>query len=75
LTAPEKPARNSKKSSYHTYNIVEDDVRLRFDPSRFEIERENYPVRPRILYYSINLKDGNEEAEKLLRDLGFKVIS
>ncbi|MBS1231526.1 MAG: 4-phosphoerythronate dehydrogenase [Bacteroidetes bacterium] len=64
-----------RKAVNHTYNIVEDDVRLRFDPSRFEIERENYPVRREFSYYSINLKDGNEEAEKLLRDLGFKVIS
>jgi erythronate-4-phosphate dehydrogenase len=64
-----------RKAVNHTYNIVEDDVRLRFDPSRFEKERENYPVRREFSYYSINLKDGNEEAEKLLRDLGFKVIS
>jgi len=64
-----------RKAVNHTYNIVEDDVRLRFDPSRFEIERENYPVRREFSYYSITLKDGNEEAEKLLRDLGFKVIS
>ncbi len=64
-----------RKAVNHTYNIVEDDVRLRFDPSRFEKERENYPVRREFSYYSINLNDGNEEAEKLLRDLGFKVIS
>ena len=50
-----------KKAVIHSYNIVEDDIRLRFDPSLFEKERENYPVRREFSYYTINLKDGNEE--------------
>jgi erythronate-4-phosphate dehydrogenase len=62
-----------RKAVIHTYNIVEDDVRLRFDPSLFEKERENYPVRREFSYYTVSLKDGNEEIEKLLADLGFKV--
>jgi erythronate-4-phosphate dehydrogenase len=62
-----------RKVVMHTYNIVEDDIRLRFDPSLFEKERENYPVRREFSYYTINLKDGNQEIEKLLKDLGFKV--
>jgi hypothetical protein len=57
----------------HTYNIVEDDIRLRFDPSRFEKERENYPVRREFSFYTINLTDGNEEIKNLLENLGFKV--
>jgi erythronate-4-phosphate dehydrogenase len=62
-----------RKVVMHTYNIVEDDIMLRFDPSLFEKERENYPVRREFSYYTINLKDGNQEIEKLLKDLGFKV--
>jgi erythronate-4-phosphate dehydrogenase len=62
-----------RKAVFHTYNIVEDDVRLRFDPSRFETERENYPVRREFSYYTIKLRDGNEEIKKLLQHLGFKV--
>ena len=62
-----------RKAVIHSYNIVEDDIRLRFDPSLFEKERENYPLRREFSYYTINLKDGNEEVEKLLKDLGFKV--
>lgn len=62
-----------RKAVLHTYNIVEDDVRLRFDPSRFEKERENYPVRREFSYYTISLKDGNEEIKNLLKDLGFKI--
>jgi len=62
-----------RKAVFHTYNIVEDDVRLRFDPSRFEKERENYPVRREFSFYTIKLKDGNKEISKLLLKLGFKV--
>ena len=62
-----------RKAVFHTYNIVEDDVRLRFDPSRFEKEREKYPVRREFSFYTIKLMDGNKEITKLLKDLGFKV--
>jgi erythronate-4-phosphate dehydrogenase len=62
-----------RKAVFHSYNIVEDDVRLRFDPSRFEKERENYPVRREFSFYTIKLKDGNKGITKLLKDLGFKV--
>ncbi len=62
-----------RKAVLHTYNIVEDDIRLRFDPSRFEKERENYPVRREFNSFTIELKDGNEEIAQLLKSLGFKV--
>jgi erythronate-4-phosphate dehydrogenase len=62
-----------RRAVFHTYNIVEDDIRLRFDPSRFEKERENYPVRREFSCYTIDLKDGNEEITKLLKSLGFKI--
>lgn len=62
-----------RKAILHTYNIVEDDVRLRFDPSRFEKARESYPVRREFSFYTIMLKDGNDEIKILLRNLGFKI--
>ncbi len=62
-----------RRAVFHTYNIIEDDIRLRFDPTRFEKERENYPVRREFSSYTIDLKDGNEEITKLLKSLGFKV--
>jgi erythronate-4-phosphate dehydrogenase len=64
-----------RKAVNHTYNILEDDVRLRFDPSRFETERENYPLRREFPCYSIELKDGNEEVIRILKSLGFVVNS
>lgn len=62
-----------RKAVFHTYNIVEDDISLRFDPSRFEKARENYPVRREFASFTIELKDGNEEITQLLKSLGFKV--
>ncbi|MDX9945759.1 MAG: 4-phosphoerythronate dehydrogenase PdxB [Bacteroidales bacterium] len=58
----------------HSYNIMADDVRLRFDPSRFEKERENYPLRREFPSYSIELRDGTEEARALISSLGFRLI-
>jgi len=62
-----------RKAVLHTYNIVEDDIRLRFDPTRFEKERENYPVRREFNAYTVELRDGNDEISQLLQSLGFKV--
>ena len=64
-----------RRAVFHSYNIVEDDIRLRFDPTRFEKERENYPVRREFSYFTIDIKDGNEEISKLLKSLGFKVTN
>ncbi|HOW09347.1 MAG TPA: 4-phosphoerythronate dehydrogenase [Bacteroidales bacterium] len=65
----------ARRAVFHSYNIIEDDVRLRFDPSRFEKERENYPVRREFPYYTINLRGAGEETVMLLKKLGFKVTS
>jgi erythronate-4-phosphate dehydrogenase len=64
-----------RKAVFHSYNIVEDDIRLRFDPSHFEKERENYPVRREFPSFTINLKDGTPEIETKLKELGFKVVN
>jgi erythronate-4-phosphate dehydrogenase len=62
-----------RKAVFHTYNIIEDDVKLRFDPSLFEKIRGNYPVRREFPVYTVALKEGNIIAERQLKDLGFKV--
>jgi erythronate-4-phosphate dehydrogenase len=62
------------KAISHSYNIMADDVRLRFDPSRFEKERENYPLRREFPSYSIELRDETEEAKALISSLGFRLI-
>jgi len=40
---------------FHTYNIIEDDVKLRFDPSLFEKIRGNYPIRREFPAYTVSL--------------------
>ncbi len=62
-----------RKAVFHTYNIVEDDIKLRFDPSHFEKLRENYPVRREFTSYTVTLKEGSPDIEKKLKELGFKV--
>jgi erythronate-4-phosphate dehydrogenase len=62
-----------RRAVFHSYNILEDDVKLRFDPSRFESLRENYPVRREFSSYTIHLKECPGDVEKTLKGLGFKV--
>jgi erythronate-4-phosphate dehydrogenase len=57
----------------HTYNIAEDDLRLRFSPSDFEIQRGNYPLRREFPAYTVRLSGGNGEISKTLKKLGFRV--
>jgi erythronate-4-phosphate dehydrogenase len=62
-----------KKAVLHSYNIMEDDIKLRFDPSHFEKIREEYPVRREFNAYSVKLNGGSQNAVRMLTDLGFIV--
>lgn len=62
-----------RKAVFHTYNILQDDVRLRFDPARFEMERSNYPLRREFQAYTVDLNGGSSKARKMLEELGFKI--
>jgi erythronate-4-phosphate dehydrogenase len=57
----------------HTYNISEDDIKLRFSPSDFEKFRGEYPVRREFSSYRINLDGGTKTIQKILENLGFVV--
>jgi erythronate-4-phosphate dehydrogenase len=63
-----------RRAVIHSYNIDEDDVRLRFDPSRFEKVREEYPLRREFPAYSVKLRGGSAEVREKLKELGFKVV-
>jgi erythronate-4-phosphate dehydrogenase len=63
-----------RKAVSYTYNIVEDDVKLRFDPSRFERLRETYPLRREFGSYTIKLKNYPVDAYSILKELGFRLI-
>jgi erythronate-4-phosphate dehydrogenase len=58
----------------HTYNISEDDLRLRFSPADFEKQRGEYPLRREFTAYKVNLINSNEQVMKLLNNLGFNSI-
>jgi erythronate-4-phosphate dehydrogenase len=57
-----------------TYNISEDDIKLRFSPSDFEKQRGEYPVRREFPSFIINLTGGTKKIQKILEDLGFRVV-
>jgi erythronate-4-phosphate dehydrogenase len=63
-----------REAVYHTYDISEDDERLRFKPSEFEKQRGDYPMRREFTSYKVKLTGGTEQVRKMLVDLGFKVV-
>jgi erythronate-4-phosphate dehydrogenase len=56
-----------------TYNISEDDLRLRFSPTDFERHRGEYPLRREFQAYKVNLMNGNKATTGLLKKLGFNI--
>lgn len=63
------------KAILHTYDIREDDARLRKNPSDFEKQRGDYPVRREFTAYTIRAVNvANELLTKLCR-MGFKCIN
>jgi erythronate-4-phosphate dehydrogenase len=63
-----------REAVFHTYNISEDDIKLRFSPHDFEKQREDYPVRREFPAYTIKLKGGTKKVQKMLEDIGFKIV-
>jgi len=57
----------------HTYNVRNDDLRLRNEPEQFEYLRGVYPPRREFFKYDITLKNGGEETKEKLKALGFNV--
>ena len=55
-----------------TYDILNDDKTLRDSVQTFEKQRGNYPIRREFPYYSLELRNCNQEIEKKLSDLDFK---
>ncbi|MCD4744721.1 MAG: 4-phosphoerythronate dehydrogenase [Bacteroidales bacterium] len=57
-----------------TYNIQEDDNRLRNSPETFEKQRDNYTLRREFPAYSVELINNTKEILHLLKRLGFKIL-
>jgi erythronate-4-phosphate dehydrogenase len=59
----------------HTYNIEEDNIRLRFLPSDFEKQRGDYPVRREFSAFKINLQGGSKSIVDILKEIGFQTVT
>jgi erythronate-4-phosphate dehydrogenase len=56
----------------HTYPIGEDDHLFRSNPEKFEFLRDNYRMRREFSSYTVRVND--DEAARILTDLGFHII-
>ncbi len=56
-----------------TYSISEDDLALRFSPSDFEKQRNDYRIRREFPAFNIELTGGNMQTRSILKDMGFKL--
>jgi erythronate-4-phosphate dehydrogenase len=61
-----------REAVFHTYNIGQDNAKLRHSPGDFEKLRGNYPLRREFTSYTVDLSGENEEAGQILRGLGFR---
>lgn len=57
----------------YTYNILDDDRRLRQSPSTFEAQRSDYPVRREFPAFTVELTNATAEQSRALNDIGFKL--
>ena len=60
-----------RKAVLHTYNIADDDWRLKSSPEQFEKLRGNYFIRRE--FSSYHIAGGNADARKTLSELGFLI--
>jgi erythronate-4-phosphate dehydrogenase len=58
---------------FHTYDIREDDRKLRFKPADFEMQRSDYHVRREFTSFNVNLKNAGNKVQKKLEEIGFHV--
>jgi erythronate-4-phosphate dehydrogenase len=63
-----------REAVLHTYDINEDDFKLRFSPSDFEKLRSDYPVRREFSSFNVSLNGGTKKVQKMLEELGFRVL-
>lgn len=62
-----------KRAVMHTYDVREDDKKLRNNPAEFEYQRGEYPVRREFGAYELNLKNAGKDIKRICRKIGFKV--
>jgi erythronate-4-phosphate dehydrogenase len=63
-----------REAVFHTYNIDEDNMNLRFSPSDFEKLRGDYRLRREFSAFTVSLNVGTKKVRKILEGLGFIVV-
>jgi erythronate-4-phosphate dehydrogenase len=63
-----------RKAVFHTYNVDEDNLSLRSNPSDFEKLRGDYRIRREFKAFTVKLSGGSKMIGEKLEGLGFKVI-
>lgn len=63
-----------REAVFHSYNIADDDIKLRFSPADFEKLRGGYPLRREFTSYSIDMTGGTEKVREILNNMGFKIL-
>lgn len=62
-----------REAVLHTYNIKADDRTFRQDPSGFEKQRGNYPLRREFTSYTVKLANTSGNVLTALESLGFRI--
>jgi len=63
-----------KRAIMSTYDVKEDDRRLRENPADFEKLRGEYPPRREFKAYTLFLENGENETKRFCRRMGFNVL-
>ena len=58
----------------HTYEVMDDDAKLRSHPELFEKLRGDYQIRRELTAFTLTLKNATAEEADILSKMGFKVI-
>lgn len=69
-----KPFQVAAAAILKTYNVLEDDTRLRNNPEMFEKQRGNYPLRREFPIWKVKLANAGSETVNLVRKIGFEVL-
>ncbi len=69
-----KPYQVAAMAILRTYNILEDDKRLRSNLTLFEKLRGEYPVRREFGSWKVELTGADTDTVKIIKDLGFNLL-
>jgi erythronate-4-phosphate dehydrogenase len=62
------------KAILFTYDVKQDDIRLKSSISTFEYQRNNYPVRREFNIFTVKLTNATPDQYEVLKRLGFIVV-